>query len=914
MEKGLGFSGVRHNFRSSFTLKYQCMSTAEHQRLTAANQGASWKKWGPYLSERQWGTVREDYSRDGSAWEYTPHDHARSRAYRWGEDGLGGISDSKQLLCFCVALWNHKDPILKERLFGLTGPEGNHAEDVKEYYYYLDSTPTHSYMKYLYKYPQKPFPYELLVNMNMTRGKDEPEYELVDTGVFDDNRYFDVFVEYAKASEEDICIKIRICNRGPEEAPITVLPTLWFRNTWSWEESEDHDLPVIVQEGLNVEATHNQTGKYYFYAAYNKEFIFCENETNVYRLFGEANAHASAKDGINDYIVKGDLGALSPESKGSKCAAWYKFHIPAGEEKEIQLRLSKSSHADPFGAFQEVFHQRKKEADTFYADLQKEITSEDLRLIQRQAYAGMMWTKQFYNFKIRDWLKGDPHHSPPPVERKSGRNHRWQHMDNCDIISMPDKWEYPWYAVWDSAFHCVPLARLDMQFAKEQLLLFLKERYMHPNGQIPAYEWDFSDVNPPVHGWGVWKVYQMEKEQTGEGDLEFLKQAFHKLILNFTWWVNRKDRDGNNIFEGGFLGLDNIGVFDRSRPLPTGGYIEQADGTSWMAMYSLNLMRMAQELALKDDTYEHLAIKFFDHFLHIASSLEDLGGLGIKGHSLWDEEDNFFYDILNLPDGHSTSLRVRSIVGIIPLFAVEVLEADLLEKLPKFRAYLDEIRLRRPDLCKLVSRWDEPGEEDKKLFSLVRGWRMTKVLERVIDEAEFLSDFGMRGLSKHHLTHPYTYKHNGQDFSVAYVPAESDTYLFGGNSNWRGPIWFPINYMLLESLQKFYSYYGDRFVLPHPEERSENRTQIPDIINSLSHRLINIFARDKQGKRAVYDGFPTLFQEDPHFRDYILFYEYFHGDTGRGVGASHQTGWTGLIAEIIHHAHLGKEASSFTYD
>ena len=880
------------------------MSTAEHQRLEASKQGQPWKKWGPYLSERQWGTVREDYSRDGSAWTYTPHDHARSRAYRWGEDGIGGISDDKQILCFALSLWNHQDPILKERLFGLTGPEGNHGEDVKELYYYLDSTPTHSYMKYLYKYPHRAFPYAQLVNMNSTLGKEEPEYELVDTGVFDEKKYVDVFVEYAKEGPQDICIRITACNRASEGTELTLLPTLWFRNTWSWEDSQDREIPRMEQADWHVVARHKELGKYNFYADQAETFLFCENETNKYLLFNEDNEHPYTKDGINEYIVQENKGAVNPEKKGTKCAAQYTFQLGPGEVKTFRLRLSQGEHFDPFGNFHKVFSQCKSEADEFYGVLQKGIESADLKAIQRQAYAGMLWTKQYYEYKVSDWLKGDLHHPPPPSERLRGRNNRWRHMDNHDIISMPDKWEYPWYAVWDLAFHCVPLARLDIEFAKNQLLLFLEERYMHPNGQIPAYEWDFGDVNPPVHAWGVWKVYEIEKEEKGKGDAFFLKKAFHKLMLNFTWWVNRKDRDGNNIFEGGFLGLDNIGVFDRSRPLPTGGYIEQADGTSWMAMYSLNLMRIAQELALADAAYESLAIKFFDHFLQIASSLNQLGGNADGGHNLWDETDRFFYDILNLPQGNQVPLKVRSIVGIIPLFAVEVIEEEILDQLPRFKAYLEEVRQRHPESCRLVSRWEEPGIEGRRLFSLVRGWRMTKVLERVMDEAEFLSDYGMRGLSKYHVDHPYTYRHQGETFKVAYVPAESDSNLFGGNSNWRGPIWFPINFMLLDALKAFYAYYGDRFVVPHPEVQVNSRMGLPEIIDSLSQRLVNIFKLDQEGKRAVYADFPSSLKDDPHFRDHILFYEYFHGDTGRGVGASHQTGWTGLVAEIIREQSL----------
>ncbi len=876
------------------------MSNAEQLRLEASRVGVAWKKWGPYLSERQWGTVREDYSRDGSAWDYTPHDHARSKAYRWGEDGIAGISDDQQHLCFSLALWNQQDPILKERLFGLTGPEGNHGEDVKELYYYLDSTPTHSFMKYLYKYPQSPFPYSELVNVNKTRGKYEGEYELMDTGIFDEDRYFDVFVDYAKADTDDICIQIRIVNRCHEKAPLCVLPTLWFRNTWRWEESTDTRVPVIMSVDGHLEAEQPDFGKYYLYAENPLEILFCENETNTKRLYGEKLKSTSAKDGINDFIVNGRTDGVNQQQQGTKSSYVFRLEIEGKQEHIIKLRLTQQQHPHPFLDFDAILELRKQDADDFYHKLQQKITDEDLKAIQRQAYAGMMWTKQYYYYNVREWLYGDPHHSPPPEERLEGRNNHWKHLVNADIISMPDKWEYPWYAVWDSAFHCVPLARLDLDFAKEQLLLFLNEKYLHPNGQIPAYEWDFSDVNPPVHAWAVSKVYKMEQEMYGTKDTSFLQLAFHKLLLNFTWWVNRKDRNGNNIFEGGFLGLDNIGVFDRSKPLPTGGFIEQADGTSWMAMYCLNMMQIAQELAVEFPIYEDLVIKFFDHFLQIASSLENLGDG--EFHGMWDDNDKFFYDILYLPYEDPFPLKVRSIVGIIPLFAVEVMEKKNYDSLPNFKAYLDKVMIERPDFCRLVSRWYEEGDEGRRLFSLVRGKRMTKVLERVVDEAEFLSEYGMRGLSKYHKDHPYEYHNDGDVFRVAYTPGESTTDLFGGNSNWRGPIWFPINYMLLESLKKFQSYYPHPFVVEFPKGSGE-QIELPQIVELLSRRLMNIFKLDEQGERAVYKNLHPKMNEDPHFRDHILFYEYFHGDMGRGLGASHQTGWTGLIAEIIDNMH-----------
>jgi len=878
------------------------MSNAEQLRLESSQQGQEWKKWGPYLSERQWGTVREDYSRNGAAWEYTPHDHARSKAYRWGEDGIAGICDDKQHLCFALALWNYHDPILKERLFGLSGNEGNHAEDVKEYYYYLDSTPTHSYMKYLYKYPQRAFPYSKLVNINMSRGRKEPEFELAETGIFDEKRYFDVFVEYAKSDVEDLCIKISIANRGPEMAPILLLPTLWFRNTWRWEESEDKRVPSIRAVEGHLEADQPDFGHYHLYADQSHEFLFCENETNTMRLYDEPLAYPSAKDGINEFIIHRNETAINHQPAGSKASVVYRMEIPAGEEAHIKLRLTQLATPEPFADFDAVMELRKQEADAFYGVLQQPVQDEELKMIQRQAYAGMLWGKQFYYYNVREWLNGDPQHSPPPEERKHGRNSNWKHLENADIISKPDKWEYPWYAVWDSAFHCVPLARLDVEFAKHQLLLFLDVSYMHPNGQIPAYEWDFGDVNPPVHAWAVIKVYNMEREMGRKPDRGFLQMAFNKLLLNFTWWVNRKDRNGNNIFEGGFLGLDNIGVFDRSRPLPTGGYIEQADGTSWMAMYCLNMMHIAQQLAIEEPTYEDMVIKFFDHFLRIAASLDSIGDEGNHGISLWDDDDRFFYDVLHLPEGHSTRLKVRSIVGIIPLFAVEVMPKENFDCLNKFRSYLETYMAQRPDLCRLVSRWYEPGEAGRRLFALVRGKRMTWVLERILNEDEFLSAYGIRALSKFHKDHPYEYHNDGEVFHVKYIPGESDNSIFGGNSNWRGPIWFPINFMLLESLKKFKSYYPHPFVVEHPKG-SGQEIDLDSVIKVLSERLVNIFRLDASNRRAIYHNSHDIFHQDPHFRDHILFYEYFHGDNGKGLGASHQTGWTGLVAEIIAQMH-----------
>jgi mannosylglycerate hydrolase MGH1-like protein/glycosyl hydrolase family 63 len=870
-------------------------ATAEHLRLAEDTQRVRhWKCWGPYLSERQWGTVREDYSPHGNAWEYLPHDAARSRAYRWGEDGIAGISDDQQQLCLALALWNGRDPILKERLFGLTNGEGNHGEDVKEYYYYLDATPTHSYLKMLYKYPQREFPYAWLVDENRRRGKDQPEFELIDTGIFDDDRYFDVFVEYAKAGPEDILMLVTVHNRGPEEAAIHVLPQLWFRNTWAWNGGADKPQLRAAAAGT-IAAAHPELGTYSLYSDGAATPLFCENETNVQRLYGIKDSPGSFKDAFHDAVVSGKHEALNPQPIGTKAAAHYQLTVPAGGAVRVRLRLSRAPSAKPFQDFDKVVEQRRREADEFYGVLQAEITDADARNVQRQALASMIWSKQFFYYDVREWLVGDRAQPPPPAQRRHGRNSDWRHLNNADIISMPDKWEYPWYAAWDLAFHCVALALVDAEFAKSQLVLLTREWYMHPNGQLPAYEWAFGDVNPPVHAWATWRVFQMDRKQRGDqGDIAFLERVFHKLLLNFTWWVNRKDAEGRNIFQGGFLGLDNIGVFDRSAPLPTGGYINQSDCTSWMAMYSLNLMRIALELAQHNRVYEDIATKFFEHFLHIAEAMSNMAGDGV---GLWDEQDEFFYDVLNLPDGSRIPLRLRSMVGLIPLFAVETLDPELLEKVPEFRERLEWFLNHQPELARLVSRWQEAGRGERRLLSLLRGHRMKCLLKRMLDETEFLSEYGVRALSRRHRDAPYVLSHNGQSFGVSYQPGESASGVFGGNSNWRGPIWFPVNYLLIESLQKFHHYYGDDFKVECPVG-SGNFVTINDVANELSRRLTRIFLPDERGRRPVFHQYDKL-ATDPHFRDYILFHEYFDGDSGRGVGASHQTGWTGLVAKLL---------------
>jgi hypothetical protein len=868
--------------------------TSENKRLIEdRDKKNDWRKFGPYLTDRQWGTVREDYSAYGNAWEYISHDAARSHAYRWGEEGIGGVSDDQQLLNLAVALWNKKDPIIKERYFGLTGNEGNHAEDCKEHYYYLDSTPTHTYMKMLYKYPQAEFPYTQLIEENKKRSKRDPEFELVDTGVFDENRYFDVFIEYAKADVHDLLIKITVHNRGSDDAALHVLPHVWFRNTWAW--GYDVYKPEMYRDDDGcIKITHRDLGSYYLFAEGKPEVLFCENETNTNRLYNYAK-EGTFKDGINDYLVYGNVAAINAIPKGTKAAFNYEVSVPAGKSKTLRLRLSSKYETNPFKEFNTILKERLREADEFYQVIQKGIQDKDKKEIQRQAFAGMLWSKQFFYYDVAQWLQGDPAQPAPPVTRKRGRNHDWTHLNNADIISMPDKWEYPWYAAWDLAFHTIPLAMVDPEFAKHQLLLLTKEWYMHPNGQLPAYEWTFGDVNPPVHGWATWRVYKMDQKLNGgKGDRKFLEEAFHKLLLNFTWWVNKKDYNGNNIFQGGFLGMDNIGVFDRSNQLPTGGFIEQSDGTSWMAMFTLNMLRMSLELAKENSTYESLATKFFEHFLYIAGAMANINKEGVD---LWDEADEFFYDVLHTPDNQRIKMKVRSMVGLIPLFAVEVLDNEIFDALPRFRTRLKWFLENRPELASLISRWEEKGKGERHLLSLLRGHRMKRLLKRMLDENEFLSDYGVRALSKKHLHEPYKFLANGNEFSVTYAPGESDTHLFGGNSNWRGPIWFPVNYLLIESLQRFHHYYGDDFKVEHPTG-SGNLFTLHEIADDLSERMVNIFKRNSEGVRPVFGHYEKL-QTDKYFHDYILFYEYFHGDNGRGVGATHQTGWTGLVAKLI---------------
>ncbi len=869
------------------------LDTAEGRRIGSTDRPNKWRRWGPYLSERQWGTVREDYSPHGNAWEYLSHDQARSRAYRWGEDGIGGFGDDHLRWCLALALWNEHDPILKERLFGLTNSEGNHGEDVKELYYYSDGVPSHTYMRMLYKYPQQAFPYERLVEENRRRGPSDPEFELLDTGVFDERRYFDVAIEYAKGDRpDDILMRVTVHNRGPDEAPLHLVPQLWARNSWSWSPNGEKPLLRLTGSGT-VEATHPKLIARRLHVDGDAELLFCENETNTRRLYG-LEQQGPFKDGINDYLVHGDRNALSPTSEGTKCGAHFALHLQPGERKVVRLRFRKAdAEGEPFDGFEQVFADRRAEADEFYAVLQKDVEDPDARLVQRQALAGMLWSKQFYYLDVPDWLSGDATQPRPPEERRHGRNSDWRHLNNADIIAMPDKWEYPWYAAWDLAFHCVTLALVDPDFAKSQLILLTREWYMHPNGQLPAYEWAFGDVNPPVHAWATWRVYQMDRALKGEGDRVFLERVFHKLVLNFNWWVNRKDAGGRNIFQGGFLGLDNIGIFDRSSPLPTGGYVNQSDGTAWMAMYALNLMRIALELARDNHVYEDIATKFFEHFLYIAEAMTRIGG----EHGLWDEQDEFYYDVLNLPGDQSLPMRVRSMVGLIPLYAVEVLDPGIFKQLPEFAARLKWFLNYRPDLARLVSRWTEPALGDRHLLSLLRGHRMKRLLRRVLDETEFLSDYGVRALSKAHAENPYVFEHEGHRFSVGYVPAESTSGLFGGNSNWRGPIWMPVNYLLIESLYEFYRYYGDDFQVECPVG-SGRMLNLRQVAEELSRRLCSLFLRAPDGRRPVLGDHPL--QGDPEFRDHVLFYEYFHGDTGRGVGASHQTGWSGLVALLLH--------------
>jgi len=872
--------------------------TPEEQRLAEANERRqAWRQWGPYVSERQWGTVREDYSAEGDAWNYFPHDHARSRAYRWGEDGIGGFCDAKQQLCLSVALWNGKDPILKERMFGLSNREGNHGEDVKELYYYLDAVPTYSYARMLYKYPQAAFPYDLLVQENARRDRRQPEFEIIDTGIFDADRYFDVDIEYAKAGADDILLRVTVTNRGPEEAAIHVLPQVWFRNTWSW--FTDRPKPSLERAGDDVVVRHVALGAYTIHFEAPDEIKFCENETNAARLYGSEETGHLCKDGFNDYVVGGAKDAVGSH-RGTKAAGIYRRTVAAGASITIQVRLSLGPPKPaPFDHFERIFNQRKDEADAFYNKLQSKVVDEDLRRIQRQAFAGVLWSKQFFYYDVTEWLDGDPAQPRPADARHGGRNSGWVHATMEDVVSMPDKWEFPWFAAWDWAFHLVTLACLDLEDAKHQLILLGQSWYMHPNGQLPAYEWNFSDVNPPVQAWAALRLYEEERKRGGKGDRKFLERVFTKLLLNFTWWVNRKDPRGLNVFEGGFLGMDNIGVFDRSAPLPVDGMQVQSDGTSWMAMYSLNMLRIAVELAQEDDAYQDIATKFFEHFLMIGGAMTNLGG---KGLSLWDDADNFFYDWLVMSNGEATPLRVRSLVGLIPAFAVETIDAALLKNMPSFTRQRDWYLRYRPKLASLVSRWNTPGADDTRQLAIARAFRASKVMARVLDKNEFLSDYGIRSLSRYHLDHPYVFESGSfRSSAVRYVPAESDSDLFGGNSNWRGPIWMPFNYLFIESVNKFAKFYGDDFRVECPVG-SGAMLSLKEIADDLRNRLINIFRRDDRGRRAVFGSYEKM-QTDPHFRDYLLFHEYYDGDTGRGLGASHQTGWSALVANMIAELH-----------
>jgi hypothetical protein len=870
--------------------RHHIADTAEGRRLEEARLGGPWREWGPYLSDRQWGTVREDYSPYGNAWEYFPHDEARSRAYRWGEDAIAGFGDLHLFLCMGIALWNGNDPILKERFFGLTNSQGNHGEDVKEIYYYLDGTPTHSYMRMLYKYPQAAFPYSQLVEENRRRGQGDAEFELIDTGVFDGNRYFDVVVEYAKAAHDDILCEITVTNRGPEAATLHVLPQLWVRNLWAWKPIPERPLLSGHSDG-SVTTFHPSMPLMRFTCDSATEMLFCDNDTNPRRLFGMMDAKGYFKDGVNDYIVHGDKSAVNPSHTGTKVAAHCVAELEPGGEQRFRFRLATIEEGEDFD---EMMRRRRTEADEFYAAVQHNLTDPDARMVQRQAFAGLLWSKQYYALDVREWLRGDPLQPKPPESRLHGRNADWGHLNNSDIILMPDKWEYPWFAAWDLAFHCVTIALIDTEFAKEQLVLLTREWYMHPNGQLPAYEWAFDDVNPPVHAWAAWRVYEIDRRaRGGHGDRAFLERVFHKLMLNFTWWVNRKDADGRNIFQGGFLGLDNIGIFDRSAPLPTGGHINQSDGTAWMAMYTLNLMRIALELAVRDHVYEDIATKFFEHFLFIAEAMTNIGGDGI---GLWDEADEFYYDVLELPGQEPAPMRVRSMVGLIPLFAVEVLEGSVIERLPEFSTRLHWVLDHRPELARLVSRWMDTGHEERQLLSLLRGHRMKCLLQRMLDETEFLSEFGIRSLSKYHEKHPFVLEHEGSRFGVGYTPGESTSGTFGGNSNWRGPVWMPVNFLLIESLYRFHSYYGDDFQVEYPVNSGEFLS-LAEVANELARRCCRLFLRDENGRRPVLGPVPP--EGRPDFQDYPMFYEYFHGDTGRGCGAAHQTGWTALIAILL---------------
>jgi hypothetical protein len=879
---------------------------AERRRLVEIRERKlPWYRWGPYLSQRQWGSVREDYSADGNAWDYFPHDHARSRAYRWGEDGLLGICDNQGWLCFALALWNEADPWLKERLFGVNAHEGNHGEDVKEYYFFLDNTPSHAYMKALYKYPQQAYPYAELVAESRRRTRRDPEYELIDTGIFKENRYFDIFVEYAKADPDDIVIRFSAINRGPEAAPLHLLPTLWFRNTWSWGYDDRRPALSASQQTSGtpagsastctfVRASHHLLGEYWLACRGTPGLLFTENETNAQRLWGIPNRTRFVKDGIHEAVVHGRADAVNPEATGTRAAAHYAVRIAPGASETVELRLSRRCTAEAFADAAEILSQRQAEAEAFYRDFTSGQMAEDARSVQRQAFAGLLWSKQIYRYDVSTWLDGDPACPPVPEARKHGRNAGWRNLDNADVLSMPDTWEFPWFAAWDLAFHTIVLAIVDPEFAKRQLLLLLREWYMHPNGQLPAYEWSFDDVNPPVHAWAAWRVYKITRRITGRADRAFLERVFHKLLLNFTWWVNRKDPGGRNVFQGGFLGLDNIGIFDRSRPLPTGGQLQEADGTAWMGMFCLNMLAIALELAREDRAYEDMATKFMEHFLYIAGALNNIGGEGI---ALWQEQDGFFHDVLELPDGQARPLGMRTLVGAVPLFAVETIEPEILEALPDFRKRLEWFLANRPHLASLISRWYEPGSGERRLFALVRGHRMKQVLRRLLDPAEFLSDHGVRSVSRYHAEHPFVLSFDGMSRRFDYEPGEAQDALYGGNSNWRGPIWFPMNFLLIEALQRFHHYYGNDFLVECPTG-SGTKITLWQISQELSRRLTRIFLRGPDGRRPVY-GDNQIFQADPHWRDYICFYEYFHGETAAGLGASHQTGWTALVAKLL---------------
>lgn len=882
--------------------------TAEHRRLADSKEArAAWRNWGSYVSERAWGTVREDYSADGDSWNSFPHDHARSRAYRWNEDGLGAVCNLYQNLCLGVALWNGRDPILKERLFGLSGPEGNHGEDVKEYYFYLDSTPTHSYMKMLYKYPQVAFPYTALVEENRRHGRHEREFELIDAipDAFAENRYFDVFIEYAKVDAEDLLCRITAINRGAEAAPLHILPHIWYRNNWSWGYRDERPTLHEVTGTVGcIEANERHLGRRWWYTAADNDqtpaLLFTENDTNTARLFHVPNPNPYVKDGIGEAVVKGRTECVNPAKLGTKAAAHFQKVVPPGESFTVLVRFTTAEQKAPFRNAERVFTKRIQEADEYYAAIQRPDLSKDERNIQRQAFAGLLWSKQFYHYNIELWLQGDPAFPPPPESRLHGRNSTWMHLNNLDVLSMPDKWEFPWFAAWDLAFHMLPLALIDAEWAKQQLILLLREWYMHPNGQIPAYEWTFSDVNPPVHAWAAWRVYKIDRKMNGRADTEFLERVFHKLLLNFTWWVNRKDRDGRNVFEAGFLGLDNIGIFDRSSTLPGGAFIQQADGTAWMGMYCLNMLVIALELAQTKPAYEDVATKFFEHFVYIADALHFLRE---EGYGLWNEEDGFWYDVLRLANGDYEYLKTRSFVGLISLFAVETLETELLEKVPEFTRHMEWFIQYRPGLMERIAPLTETGVNGRRLLSIINREQIVRILEKMFDPDEFLSDYGLRSVSKYHERNPYTFHLDGQTHELRYEPGETSTGLFGGNSNWRGPIWFPVNYLMIESLQKYHHYYGEAFTVEMPYG-SGRQMNLDQAANDLSRRLQRIFARDDEhGRRAVF-GQNQYFQTDPHWRDYIPFYEYFHGDNGQGLGASHQTGWTALVAKLIQQSHV----------